>query len=46
MVFLSSEESAIRLVEPGLEEVFSPCGGEPVISRLGTREAVGGAINC
>jgi glutamate synthase domain-containing protein 1 len=33
-LFLSSEESAIRLVSPTLDRVWSPRGGEPVIGRL------------
>ncbi len=34
MVYLSSEEAAIRLVSPNLERVWSPRGGEPVVARL------------
>jgi glutamate synthase domain-containing protein 1 len=34
MLYLSSEESAIRLVEPKLDSAWSPLGGEPVIGRL------------
>ncbi|MDQ1278752.1 MAG: hypothetical protein QG670_12 [Thermoproteota archaeon] len=34
MLFLSSEESAIRLVAPVLDRVWSPLGGEPVVGRL------------
>jgi glutamate synthase domain-containing protein 1 len=34
MVYLSSEESAIRLISPELDNVWSPTGGEPVIARL------------
>jgi glutamate synthase domain-containing protein 1 len=34
MVYLSSEEAAIRLVSPELDNVWSPAGGEPVIARL------------
>ncbi|MCX8126094.1 MAG: glutamine amidotransferase family protein [Dehalococcoidia bacterium] len=34
MVFLSSEESAIRLICPELDRVWSPVGGEPVIARV------------
>ncbi|MEW6033288.1 MAG: glutamine amidotransferase family protein [Chloroflexota bacterium] len=34
LVFLSSEESAIRLVCPELDRVWTPMGGEPVIARL------------
>jgi glutamate synthase domain-containing protein 1 len=35
MLYLSSEESAIRLISPKLDECWSPMGGEPVIGRLG-----------
>ena len=35
LVFLSSEESAIRLVSPELDDTWIPVGGVPVISRLG-----------
>jgi glutamate synthase domain-containing protein 1 len=34
MLYLSSEESAIRLIEPKLDNAWSPSGGEPVIGRL------------
>ncbi len=34
-VFLSSEESAIRLVSPELDDTWIPVGGHPVIARLG-----------
>ncbi len=34
-VLLSSEESAMRLVCPDLEETWIPVGGEPVVARLG-----------
>jgi glutamate synthase domain-containing protein 1 len=34
MVYLSSEESAIRLISPELDNAWSPAGGEPVITRL------------
>ncbi|MDP2953369.1 MAG: glutamine amidotransferase family protein [Chloroflexota bacterium] len=37
-LYLSSEESAIRLVCPGLEKAWSPMGGEPVIGKLKVRE--------
>jgi glutamate synthase domain-containing protein 1 len=40
LLFLSSEESAIRLVSPMLDRVWSPRGGEPVVGRLKTREAM------
>ncbi len=34
-LYISSEEAAIRIMEPDLEEVFMPRAGEPVIGRLG-----------
>ena len=34
MLYLSSEESAIRLIEPNPERVWIPHGGEPVIGTL------------
>jgi glutamate synthase domain-containing protein 1 len=34
MLYLASEESAIRLVCPDLEKSWTPVGGEPVIARL------------
>ena len=39
-LFLSSEESAIRLVSPSLDRAWSPRGGEPVVGRLGARKVV------
>jgi glutamate synthase domain-containing protein 1 len=30
-VFIASEESAIRAMEPNVENVWAPSGGEPVI---------------
>ncbi len=36
VLFLSSEESAIRLVSPQLDRVWTPVGGEPVVGRLKT----------
>ena len=33
-IFLSSEEAAIRLIEPNLDKAWIPMGGEPVIARL------------
>jgi len=42
VLYLSSEEAAIRLVAPDLDRVWTPMGGEPVIGRLkhapGTKE--------
>ncbi len=34
MVYLSSEESAIRLISPELDKAWIPMGGEPIIVRL------------
>jgi glutamate synthase domain-containing protein 1 len=33
-IYMSSEESAIRLICPNVDKVWSPAGGEPVIGRL------------
>jgi glutamate synthase domain-containing protein 1 len=33
-VYLSSEESAMRLVSPQLNKFWAPRGGEPVVARL------------
>jgi glutamate synthase domain-containing protein 1 len=38
ILFISSEESAIRAVSPELDSVFTPMGGEPVIGRLKKEE--------
>jgi len=40
MLYLSSEESAIRLVSPQLDRAWIPDGGEPVVGRLGSTEPV------
>ena len=34
LLYLSSEESAVRLVSPELDEVWTPLGGEPIIGRV------------
>jgi glutamate synthase domain-containing protein 1 len=34
MLYLSSEESAIRLICPDLDEAWIPMGGEPIIGSL------------
>ena len=34
MLYLSSEESAIRLISPDLDKAWIPTGGQPVIGRL------------
>ncbi|MCL6430530.1 MAG: glutamine amidotransferase family protein [Anaerolineae bacterium] len=34
LLYLSSEESAIRLVDPDLGEVWTPLGGEPIMARV------------
>jgi glutamate synthase domain-containing protein 1 len=33
-MYLSSEESAMRLVSPNLDKFWCPRGGEPVVARL------------
>ena len=33
-VYIASEESAIRVIAPELDRLFSPKGGEPVVYRL------------
>jgi glutamate synthase domain-containing protein 1 len=33
-LYLSSEESAMRLVSPTLDKFWSPRGGEPVVGKL------------
>ena len=38
-VYISSEEAAIRIVEPELDRVWAPRGGEPVIVRLNGGDA-------
>ena len=37
MLYLSSEEAAMRLASPSLDKVWTPNGGEPVIGRLNIR---------
>jgi glutamate synthase domain-containing protein 1 len=39
MLYLASEESAIRLVRPDLDRTWIPMGGEPVIARLKAKVA-------
>jgi len=34
LVFVASEEAAIRAMEPDAENIYAPAGGEPVIVRL------------
>jgi len=40
MLYLSSEEASIRLVSPALDKVWSARGGEPIIGRIGGKQAV------
>jgi glutamate synthase domain-containing protein 1 len=35
VLYLSSEESAIRLICPELDQAWIPIGGEPIVGRLG-----------
>jgi glutamate synthase domain-containing protein 1 len=37
MLYLSSEEAAIRLISPELDKAWIPMGGEPVIGKLGEK---------
>ena len=34
MVYVASEESAIRVMSPELDRLYSPAGGEPVIIKV------------
>ena len=34
VAYIASEESAIRIIEPNLDRVYAPKGGEPVIIRM------------
>jgi glutamate synthase domain-containing protein 1 len=45
MLYLSSEESAIRLICPELDRAWIPVGGEPVIGRLKTAPQVQSAAS-
>ncbi len=36
MLYLSSEESAIRLICPDLDRAWIPLGGQPIVGKLGT----------
>jgi glutamate synthase domain-containing protein 1 len=44
MLFISSEESAIRLICPELDKVWTPMGGEPVIGKLKERTPLQPAV--
>lgn len=33
-IFIASEESAIRAIEPDAENIWAPAGGEPVIVKV------------
>ncbi len=41
LLFLSSEEAAIRLVCPEVDHTRIPMGGEPIVGRLKTSRATG-----
>lgn len=41
VIYLSSEEAAIRLISPELDHAYIPMGGEPIIARLGKPLPVG-----
>ena len=34
MVYIASEEAAIRTMEPNLDKIYAPAGGEPVIVKV------------
>ena len=34
MVYIASEEAAIRIIEPDIERVYAPAGGVPIVVRL------------
>lgn len=38
LLYLSSEESAIRLIAPNLDKCLRPRGGEPIVGSLGSTE--------
>lgn len=40
MLYLSSEEAPIRLINPHLDRVWVPRGGEPVLGRVGAEDVV------
>jgi glutamate synthase domain-containing protein 1 len=40
-LYLSSEESAIRLICPDLDKAWTPMGGEPIIGRVGQPLQIG-----
>lgn len=33
-VFIASEEAAIRVMEPDVQNIYAPAGGEPVIIKV------------
>ena len=37
-VYIASEEAAIRVMEPSVEKIWAPAGGEPVIVRVGSAQ--------
>ncbi len=43
MLYLASEESAIRLIEPDLDKAWIPSGGQAVIGKLSKPDEVGSA---
>jgi len=44
MLYLSSEESSIRLVCPDLDKAWIPMGGEPIVGRLKISEECPGVV--
>ncbi|MCL2088675.1 MAG: glutamine amidotransferase family protein [Oscillospiraceae bacterium] len=37
-VYIASEESAIRIIEPNLDRIWAPGGGQPIIVEIGNRD--------
>jgi glutamate synthase domain-containing protein 1 len=46
MIYLSSEEAAIRLISPELDAAWIPSGGEPIIGRLGVQLKPDASVTC
>jgi glutamate synthase domain-containing protein 1 len=40
LLYLSSEEAAIRLVSPMLDKLWTPRGGEPIVGRVGDKKGI------
>jgi glutamate synthase domain-containing protein 1 len=44
-VYIASEEAAIRIIEPNLDNVWAPRGGQPVIVNLDEGVVSKGGVN-